>query len=87
LAPSAVPGEGIVYALPKSDLEVVQPATLKVPTAGPLQDVFDSCRRACNATGNKVTGDACDFSSQPKVVFGPPELRTVSAPDLPASTG
>jgi hypothetical protein len=79
--PSFIPGGGVVYALPKTDFEIVQPVKVKVPTAGPLQDIYENCQRACQATGDNVTDGACDFSNEPKVTYLPPELRTVSAPD------
>jgi hypothetical protein len=80
LVPSEVKGEGIVYALPRPEFEIVQPIKLKFSTAGGLRDTFGSCKRACGANSNSVA-DACDFSTAPSVLFAPPELRTNSVPD------
>lgn len=78
--PTQVSGEGIVYALPRTEFEVVQPIKLKFSTAGGLRDTYDTCKRACDANPNSVE-DACDFSTAPSVLFAPPELRTASVPD------
>jgi hypothetical protein len=80
LAPTQVKGEGIVYALPRTEFEVVQPIKLRFSTAGGLRDTYGSCKRACDASPSSVA-DACDFSTAPSVLFAPPELRTVSVPD------
>jgi len=80
LAPSQIKGEGIVYALPRSEFEIVQPIKLKFSTSGGLRDTFGTCRRACAANPDSVA-DACDFSAAPSVLFASPELRTNSVPD------
>lgn len=80
VAPSQINGEGIVYALPRTEFEIVQPIKLKFSTAGGLRDTFGSCKRACGANPSSVA-DACDFSTAPSVLFAPPELRTNSVPD------
>ena len=79
--PTLIPREGITYALPRTEFEVLQPVTVRVPTSGPLQDVFEGCRRACDASGDVVTDKACDFSIEPSLKFSAPELRTVPVAD------
>lgn len=80
LAPTHVKGEGIVYALPRTEFEVVQPIKLKFSTAGGLRDTYDGCKRACDANPANVA-DACDFSSAPRLLYAPPEIRTNPVPD------
>lgn len=80
LAPTHVRGEGIVYALPRTEFEVSQPIKLKFSTAGGLRDTYDGCKRACDASPASI-GDACDFDNAPRLLFAPPELRTNSVPD------
>jgi hypothetical protein len=79
--PSAVSGSGVVYALPRTDFEIVQVAKVSSPTSGPLQDVFETCRRSCDATGDAGTSKACDFDNTNKVKWSSPNVRTVSGPD------
>lgn len=71
-----------MYALPRTELEVVQPVKLKVPTHGLLANTVDSCRRACKATDGNVRDDACSFSIAPSLSFLPSELRTTAVADL-----
>ncbi len=80
LTPTRVKGEGIVYALPRTEFEVVQPLKLKFSTAGGLRETYSTCKRACAADPNN-TGDACKFDTAPTLLFAPPELRTASRPD------
>ncbi|HUG25164.1 hypothetical protein, partial [Piscinibacter sp.] len=73
-----VAGEGIVYALPKTEFQVVQPIKLSVSTSGFLQGVFESCSQACDAG----TTTACSYSNKPSVGFAVPQLRTVAVADM-----
>lgn len=80
LAPTQIRGEGIVYALPRTEFEVLQPIKLTFSTAGALRGIYGNCKRACDADPTNVA-DACDFSTAPNLRFAPPELRTNSVPD------
>lgn len=80
-APSTIPGSGIVYALPKTVFEIVQPAKFTVPTNGLLHDIYESCLKACDATNDRVSDDACKLSVSPLLKLPPPELRSVSVAD------
>lgn len=75
-----IQGEGIVYALPKTELSLVQPVKLTVPTGGILQDVYGDCKRACEAAAPNV-GSVCQASGRPKAKFLPPEVRATAVPD------
>lgn len=75
-----LPGEGIVYALPKTELEVVQPVKITVPTAGALSAVFDACERACEDDPVNA-GLHCAFDATPTLALGRASVRTVSVPD------
>lgn len=79
-APTEIKGEGIVYALPRTEFEVVQPVKMKFSTSGALLEVYDACRYACGKDEVSVP-DACRFNTEPKITFAPPELKTVSLPD------
>src|SRR5205809_830558 len=81
-APANIPGDGIVYALPKTLLEIVQPVEFSVPAGGPLYGVLNKCLRACKATSNQVTDKSCDYSIEASLSFPPAEVRTVNAPDM-----
>jgi hypothetical protein len=81
-APRAIPAGGIVYALPKTEFEILQPVKLTVSGNGPLQEIIEPCRRACDANRGTVSDDSCTFSTAPKVTYLPPELHTLSVADL-----
>ncbi len=76
-----IPGEGIVYALPKTEFLVAQNVKLSVPTSGVLQVVFDKCTSACSANGSDTKPKECAFTNEPSLSFAVPQLRTVSLPD------
>jgi len=78
--PSFIAGEGVVYALPKTQFQISQPLKVSVPTSGLLRDVIDSCRRACAANAAD-TAKACAVSAAPAVLFAIPELKTFAVPD------
>jgi hypothetical protein len=80
LAPTQVRGQGIVYALPRTEFEVIQPIKLKFSTAGGLRDIYGTCIRACESRNDGVA-EACEFDSAPRVLYAPPELRATSVPD------
>src|SRR6185436_11548936 len=63
--PGLMAGEGVVYALPKTDFEVVQPVKVKLSTSEPLQDTFDTCVRACDANpkADEIKDGRCDFTT------------------------
>lgn len=76
-------GEGVVYALPKTTFDAVQPVTLVIPGGGVLAGVWDECRKACkshDATSDQVM-EACTPETSARVKFGIPVLRSRSAPD------
>lgn len=81
--PRSIDGEGITYALPRTDFEIVQPLKVSIPTAAPLQEIQASCRRACEGFRSRRTpvGDACDYNVEARSTLGWPELQTVQAPD------
>ena len=76
-----VPGEGIVYALPKTTFDVEQPVTLAVHGGGPLADVYDGCLAACKYNPRDIK-DACAIDLQPKVKIGIPMLKSRTIPDM-----
>lgn len=80
---TAIDGEGIVYALPKTTLDVVQPIKLIIPKGGPLAGVWDECQKACSsedATADQKK-EACTSKMDASVKFGIPLLRTRTIPD------
>jgi len=79
--PDKIPGEGIVYALPKTDFELVQAISISIPTSGALQGMFEKCSRACTATQGAVSDDSCNFSKQSKLDIASPQIRTIAVPD------
>jgi hypothetical protein len=78
--PGFIAGEGVVYALPKTQFQISQPLKVSVPTSGLLREVIDSCRRACAANATD-TAKACAVSAAPAVLFAIPELKTFAVPD------
>lgn len=78
--PSFISGEGVVYALPKTQFQISQPVKVSVPTNGLLQDVIDPCRRACTANVADIA-KACAVSAAPTISFAIPELKTIAVPD------
>lgn len=79
--PSFISGEGVVYALPRTDYEITQSVKISLPTAGPLQDTLAPCLRACEATKNNIRDKSCKFSSMATLRYATPALRTVTGPD------
>ncbi|MDO8261832.1 MAG: hypothetical protein Q7T21_01255 [Gallionella sp.] len=80
---TAVHGEGIVYALPKTTLDVVQPIKLIIPKGGALAGVWDECQKACSSPGATTDQkkEACTPQMDASVKFGIPLLRTRTIPD------
>ena len=81
LTPVHIKGEGIVYALPRTELEIIQPIKLTLSTAGGLRNIYGDCRRACDANPEKSHDDECTIRTRLSELFAPPELRTNSVPD------
>ncbi len=76
-------GEGVIYALPKTTFDAVQPITLVIPGGGVLAGVWDGCQKACkshDATSDQIK-DACIPETTARAKFGIPVLRSRATPD------
>jgi len=78
---SVIAGEGIVYALPRTDFEIVQPVNLKVKGGGAFADIIDGCERACVGTTDNVTDKSCDFKTGSVASLLVPAVTSVTRPD------
>ena len=80
---SAIAGEGIVYALPRTDFEIVQPVNLKVKGGGALADIIDGCERACVGTNDILDGTdkSCNFNTGSVASLLVPVVASVTRPD------
>lgn len=78
---SAIAGEGIVYALPRTDFEIVQPVNLKVKGGGAFADIIDGCERACVGTTDEVVDKSCNFKTGSVASLLVPVVASVTRPD------
>lgn len=87
-----IAGEGIAYALPRTEFQVIQPVTITVPPPEQITQAFAECKAACQGDPSTEAA-ACKFKIASRLEYQTPRVATVTAPDpnrvyqMLASTG
>ena len=80
-------GEGAIYSLPQTQIELAQSAVITSVSGGALADIWDGCSRQCKEDGGKDgkledKANACVFKNlSASLRLLAPEIRTSNIPD------